>query len=80
MEPGRRARAWNGLTWAVAILTLNAFSMIPFEWVTRPARGWKAGGLALAVGCGWALLVALATVVLSSLIGWLLMGDLDFGA
>lgn len=80
MEPDRRARAWNGLSWAVAILTLNAISMIPFEWVTRPKRGFEPGVVALAAGCDWMLLAVVATALVNALIGWLLMGDSSFGA
>jgi hypothetical protein len=79
MEPARRARAWNGLTWAVAIITLNAISMIPFEWVTRRERGWGPGAVALAIGFGWGVLVVGATLLANALIGWLLMGDSNFG-
>lgn len=79
MSGERRARAWNGLSWAVAVLTLNAISMIPFEWVTRPKRGVVPGVVALAAGCDWMLLVIAATGVVNALIGWLLMGDSSFG-
>lgn len=79
MEAERRERGWNGLSWAVAVLTLNAISMIPFEWVTRPRRGVEPGVVALAAGCDLMLLVVVATGVVNALIGWLLMGDSSFG-
>lgn len=78
MEPDRRARAWNGLSWAIAILSFNAISMIPFEWVTRRERGAGHGTLALLVGLGWVVLVFGATALLSALIGWVLVGDSGF--
>ena len=78
MEAERRARSWNGLSWAIAILSVNAISMIPFEWVTRPKRGVESGVLALALGFVWGAGVFAATVGLSALIGWLLVGDSGF--
>jgi hypothetical protein len=70
MSPERRARSWNGLTWACAILwTLHpALSMIPFAWVTRPRRGVKQGFIAIA----WGLLLSAICIGLDVGLGWLI--------
>jgi hypothetical protein len=57
MIPERRACGWNALTQATAIIWLNVFSMIPFAWVTRTGRGYRAGVLALLIGATWSALL-----------------------
>jgi hypothetical protein len=66
MNAERRARAWNALTWAVGLLhmPLNATTMIPFAWVTRPKRGLLPGVLALLYGVALAVPVLAAQLVL----------------
>ena len=42
LDEERRARAWNGLTWACAILWLpSPLTMIAFAWVTRRGAGLR---------------------------------------
>jgi hypothetical protein len=75
MSAERRGRAWNDLTWAAAILFmfLNATTMIPFAWVTRPERGVGKGILALLYGFALAVGVLVLQVALNGLINkyWL---------
>lgn len=78
MDAERRSRVWNGLSWGVAVLTLNALSMIPFAWVTRPRRGFEAGVVALAAGCDLMIGTIAVGSLVNALVGWLLLGDAGF--
>ncbi len=72
MDDERRARSWNGLTWACAILWGGWLSMIPFSWVTRPTEGLLRGPRNLLIGVAVAALgLALDELVLSRVLGWL---------
>lgn len=70
MDPERRGRAWNPLSWAVALWWTNGLSMIPFAWITRPAsqRALPRSLLAL----GWGLALTLVVVVAQSLLSALI--------
>jgi len=70
MSPERRARGWNALSQATAILWSGPFSMIPFIWVTRDERGYGWGALALAIGIAWAALLVGLSLVAGHVIDW----------
>jgi hypothetical protein len=70
MSEERRDRAWNDLTWAVAILHFQALSMLPFCWVTRRRSGFGPGALALLMGVGWTALVLGLASLGSEAIAW----------
>jgi hypothetical protein len=81
----RRARSWNALTWACAILWTGPLSMIPFCFVTRApspegtARGPRLlrGALALGIGLLWAAVLTALCVGLEYAITRALGVDLE---
>jgi hypothetical protein len=70
MTDDRRARGWNALSQATAILHVGGLSMIPFVWVTRDKRGVGWGALALVIGVAWAALLVGLSMLSSELIDW----------
>ncbi|MFO0554768.1 MAG: hypothetical protein U0271_40700 [Polyangiaceae bacterium] len=72
MDAERRARSWNALSWACAILWGGWLSMIPFSWVTRPTEGLLRGPRNLLFGFAAAALgLALDELAIGSLLEWI---------
>ncbi len=77
LDPERRARAWNALTWATATFWFGPLGMLPLAWVTRRPRGDDAAARAIGMGLLGLALALILQIALGALISYLFTGTLD---